>query len=100
MRVTGDFTQSFSASAYRAKTVRLHARVRGETDPAQLWISVDRPKGPGDRVVDRAVAPGDWTVANVLVHIDDDATLLNFGVSSPGHGRVSVDDVSLEILPH
>jgi hypothetical protein len=100
MRVTGDFIQSFSAAAYRSKTVKLRARVRVEGDPAQLWISVDRTKGAGDRVSDRAVAAGDWTVSTVSVHIEDDATLLNFGVSSAGHGHVYVDDVSLEILPH
>lgn len=100
MRVTGDFIQSFSAAAYRSKTVRLRARVRVEGDPAQLWISVDRTKGAGERVSDRPLAPGDWTASNVSVHVEDDATLLNFGVSSAGHGHIYVDDVSLEILPH
>jgi hypothetical protein len=99
IRVTGDFMQSFSAAAYHGKTVRLRARVRVESDAAQLWISVDRPKGPGDRITDRPVPAGDGSVTSVSVHVEEDATLLNFGISSPGHGRVSVEDVSLEILP-
>ena len=99
IRVTGDFMQSFSAAAYRGKNVRLHARVRAENDAAQLWISIDRPKGAGDRIADRPVPAGDGATTNVSSHVEEDATLLNFGVSSTGHGRVSVDDVSLEILP-
>jgi hypothetical protein len=99
IRVTGDFMQSFSAAAYRGKTVRLHARLRGENDSAQLWIGIDRPKGAGDRIADKPVPAGEGSVTTVSVHVEEDATLLNFGVSSTGHGRVSVDDVSLEILP-
>jgi tetratricopeptide (TPR) repeat protein len=99
IRVTGDFAQSFSAAPYRGKTVRLRARVRAESDAAQLWLSIDRPKGAGDRIADRPVQPGDGAATNVSAHVDEDATLLNFGVSSMGRGRVSLDDVSLEILP-
>jgi len=99
MRMTGDWDQNFTAAAYRGKNIRLHARVRVEAGEAQLWISVDRPKGAGDRVADRAVGAGDAVVTSVSTHVDDDATLLNFGVSSAGRGRVWVDDVSLEILP-
>jgi hypothetical protein len=99
IRVTGDFMQSFSAAAYRGQTVRLRARVRVENDAAQLWISIDRPKGAGDRITDHPVPAGDGSVTSVSAHVEDDATLLNFGVSTTGRGRVSVDDVSLEILP-
>jgi hypothetical protein len=94
--------QSFSAAAYRGKTVRLHARVRvenGDADShAQLWISVDRAKGAGERIMDRPVAPGDWTATIVSAHVEEDAALLSFGFSAAGHARISVDDVSLEIL--
>lgn len=102
MRVTGDWDQSFSAAAYRGKTIRLHARVKVENEEshAQLWISIDRPKGAGDRIADRPVAAGDWAITSVSAHVDEDATQLKVGVSSTGHGRVSVDDVSLEILAH
>jgi hypothetical protein len=99
IRVTGDFTQSFSAAAYRGKTVRLRARVRVEGDAdshAQLWISVNK---AGDRIADRPVALGDWTATSVSTHVDEDAVLFSFGVSATGHGRISVDDVSLEIAP-
>ena len=103
IRVSGDFMQSFSAAAYRGKTVRLHARVRvenGDADShAQLWISVDRAKGAGDRIMDRPVLQGDWSPTSVSAHVDEDATQLSFGVSGAGHERISVDDVSLEIAP-
>jgi hypothetical protein len=100
IRVTGDFSQGFSAAAYRGKTVRLRARIHVEGgDSAQLWLSVDRPKGSGDRVLDRPVPPGDWGTSSVSVRVDEDATDLNFGVAAAGRGRVSLKDVLLEVVP-
>jgi hypothetical protein len=99
IRVTGDFMQSFSAAAYRGKTVRLRARLKlDNADSSQLWMSIDRPKGPGERIVDKAVTGGDWTLSTVSSRVDEDATNLNFGIASAGRGRVSVEDVSLEVV--
>lgn len=99
IRVTGDFAQSFSAEAYRGKNIKLRARIKVDAGDAQLWLSIDRPKASGDRISDRPVPAGDGAATNVSAHVDDDATLLNFGVTSSARGHVSVDDVSLEILP-
>ncbi len=101
IHVTGDFfSQGFSAAAYRGKTVRLRARVLVEgADSVQLWLSVDRPKGAGEKVLDRPVAAGDWGVSSVSVRVDEDATDLNFGIVAAGRGRVSLKDVSLEVVP-
>ncbi len=99
LKVSGDFTQTFSAAAYRGKNVRLRAsvRVEGADSSAQIWLSVDRPKGAGDRVLAKPVFPGDWTASSLAIHVEDDASVLNFGIVQTGHGRVSVEDVSIEI---
>jgi hypothetical protein len=99
LQVSGDFTQTFSAAAYRGKTVRLHAsvRVEGADASAQVWLSVDRPKGPGERINTKPLPAGDRTPASVSVRVDEDATVFNFGITQMGHGRVSVEDVSIEI---
>jgi hypothetical protein len=99
LRVSGDFMQTFSAAAYRGKTVRLRAsvRVEGNDASAQVWLSVDRPKAAGDRINAKPVPAGDWTPSSVSVRVDDDANVFNFGIAQAGHGRVSVEDVSIEI---
>jgi hypothetical protein len=106
--------QSFSAAAYRGKTVRLRAWLRLEAsdpaDRAQMMLNVERPKGqPGfvDMMDDRPVRSTAWTRCELVARIDDDATFINFAVIavgrglaviSVGRGRVWVDDVSFEII--
>jgi hypothetical protein len=99
LRVSGDLMQTFSAAAYRGKTVRLRSsvRVEGIDASAQVWLSVDRPKASGDRVNAKPILAGDWTPSSIFVRVDDDANVFNFGIVQTGHGRVSVEDVSIEI---
>jgi hypothetical protein len=102
----GNLMQSFSAAAYRGKTVRLHAWLRvesaGPDDRAQMWLRVDRPNGQNgffDNMDDRPVTSGLWTDCEIAAVVDDDAQFLEFGISSIGRGRAWVDDVSLDIIP-
>jgi hypothetical protein len=102
----GNLMQSFSAVAYRGKTVRLRAWVRVEAgtpgDRAQLWLKVDRPNarvGFYDDMDDRPVRSAQWTSCEIVAEVDGDAQFLDFGVRSIGRGRVWVDDVSFEIVP-
>jgi len=114
-RAFGDLMQSFSAAAYRGKTVRLRAWLRVETafftpteihvdkgeDSAQLWMKVTRfNKLPGfsDNGDDHPVRSGDWQQREIVGRIDDDAQVISFGVMSIGGGRAWVDDVSFEII--
>jgi hypothetical protein len=97
--------QSFSAAAYRGKTVRLRAWLKLEAsdagDRAQMLLSVDRANrqsGFSDNMNDRPVRSAEWTRCEIVCPVDRDATFINFGVLAIGRGRVWVDDVSFEVV--
>jgi tetratricopeptide (TPR) repeat protein len=108
----GRLMQSFSAAAYRGKTVRLRAWLKVEAgapgDHAQIFLQV---QGPNRRSGTRAEKdlqanlseqafpnePG-WTMREVSGKVDKDAQFLEFGFSTFGHGRVWIDDVSFEVV--
>jgi hypothetical protein len=102
----GNLMQSFRASAYRGRTIRLRAWVRvespGPDDRAQMWLRVDRPNGKVGFLEDmdgRPVRAAEWTSCEIVAEIDNDAQFVDFGVKSMGRSRVWVDDVSFEIVP-
>lgn len=115
-RPVGYLMQSFSAAAYRGKTVRLRAWLRLEVyfpdarlgvrlpegqDSAQMWLNVERANrqnGFSDNMDDRPVRTSDWTRCEIVGRINDDARFIKFGVMSIGGGRVWVDDVSFEVI--
>jgi len=101
----GNLMQSFSAAAYRGKTVRLHAWLRLEAaakaDAAQMWLRVDRTNremGFFDNMQNRPVRSAAWTEAQIVGRIDDDAERINVGLMSIGGGRAWMDDVSFEVV--
>src|SRR5262249_61429130 len=70
--------QSFSAAAYRGKTVRLRAWLRLDAadpvDRAQIFLSVDR-AGRQTEFFDRMDSrSAEWTPCDIVSRIDDDAT--------------------------
>lgn len=98
--------QSFSARAYRGRTVAFRAWVRVEArspdDHAQMWLSVDRTndrKGFFDNMSDRPMRSSTWVTGEIVTRVDDDATFIKFGIMSVGRGRVWVDHVSFETVP-
>ena len=109
-RPFGNIMQSFSAAAFRGKTVRLRAWLRLEAaadgradaeDRAQMWLSVDRThrqSGFFDNGDSQPVRSAAWTAREIVTAIDRDAQFIDFGFMSIGRGRVWVDDVSFEIL--
>lgn len=92
----GGLEQTFNASAYRGKAVRLTAWIRVETgdpeDRAQMWLSVDKAEG----LTDQPVRSGEWTRCEIVTRVDEDATSIRFGFMSFGRGRAWVDDISIE----
>jgi hypothetical protein len=115
----GNLMQNFSAASYAGKTVRLRAWLRVDSffqanvgyrlpnlpnleDRAQLWMKVERANhktGFSDSMDDRPVRSADWTRAEIVGQIDEDAQFISFGVESTGGGRVWIDDVSFEVIP-
>lgn len=100
----GNLMQSFSAAAYRGKTVRLRAWLRlepsGPDDRAQMWLSVDRAddsKGFFDNMSDRPVRSSEWTQCEIQARVEPAATFIKFGVMSIGRGRVWVDHVAFDV---
>src|SRR5262249_6468767 len=96
--------QSFSAAAYRGKTVRLRAWLRWEGaapgDRAQLSLRVVRTNGQSglfDSSEERPVRSTYWTRREITSEIDRDAQFLDFVVSSIGKGRVWADEMSFEV---
>ena len=101
----GDMMQSFSAAAYRGKTIRLRAWMRVEAadtgDHGQMWLTVERPHGLdgfSDYMDDRPIRSAQWTQCEIVGQVARDAQFINFGFISNGKGRVWVDDVSFEVV--
>lgn len=113
----GNLYQSFSASAYRGKTVRLRASLRLETfltatgsvhtpadnggDSAQLWLLVEKAYGIplfSDNGDAHPVRSSEWTTVEIVARIEDDAQMIKFGVMSIGGGHALVDDVSFDVI--
>jgi len=102
----GNLMQSFVATAYRGKTVRLTAWLKleanGPDDRGQMWLGVDRSndrRGFYDNMNDRPVRSPDWTKCEIRARIDEDAKFIKFGVMVLGRGRVWVDGVSFDVIP-
>jgi hypothetical protein len=101
----GNLMQSFKATAYRGKVVRLSAWLRLDPDSpddhGQMWLSIDRSgdkKGFFDDMSDRAIHTTGWTLREIQARVDEDATFIKFGVMSIGRGRVWVDHVSFAVV--
>jgi hypothetical protein len=113
----GNLMQSFSAEAYRGKTVRLGAWLKIEQffpsaagplrfpdaeDRAQLWLRVVRTNsrvGFSDSMDNRPVRSSEWSWAEITAQIDEDAKTINFGVMSFGGAHAWIDGISFEVLP-
>jgi len=113
----GNLMQSFSAVAYRGKTVRLGAwlkiqgllfpsatgavRFPNDEDRAQLWLRVVRANsrvGFSDSMDNRPVRSSDWSWAEITAQIDEDAKTINFGVMSFGGARAWIDNITFDVV--
>jgi hypothetical protein len=117
-RPIGNLMQSFSAAAYRGRTVRVGAWLRVESllvspspaiglrlpdpeDRAQMWMTVERANrrnGFADYMEERPVRSQQWTHCEITGPVDEDAQFINFGFLSIGGGRVWIDDVTFDIV--
>jgi hypothetical protein len=90
--------QSFSAAAYRGKTVRLRAWMRVDrseaNDRGQAWLRTGQGKQD-----EQEVGAAEWGVREIVREIEPDAEFIDFGFSSVGRGTVWVDGVTFELVP-
>ncbi|MBZ5623170.1 MAG: hypothetical protein LAQ69_31290 [Acidobacteriia bacterium] len=102
----GNLMQSFDASPYRGKTIRLHAWLRVEPaargNRAQMWLRVDRENGQMgffDNMGNRPVTSGEWKECEIRGRVDHDAYVINIGVMALGKGRAWIDGIDFGIVP-
>ena len=101
----GSMTQSFDASPYRGKTVRLRAWMKVDRelpdDHGQMYMTISRANrrtGFFDNMDDRPVRANQWTQCEIVGAVDRDAQFIDFGFMSFGKGRVWVDGVTFEVV--
>jgi C-terminal processing protease CtpA/Prc len=99
--------QSFDATRFRGKRVRLRSAIRTEGNNkgrAQMWLRVDRKTEKGaaltgffDNMDDRPVVSDRWGYYTIDGIVSSDAATLNIGFLLYGSGKTWVDDVSIEV---
>jgi hypothetical protein len=99
----GTYMQVFDATEYRGKRLRLSAYVRSENvkNWAGLWMRVDRDKKPVafDNMQNRPItASGEWAQHSIVLDVDQQATVVAFGILLAGEGAVWIDDVQFDIV--
>jgi len=102
--IFGNLVQTFDATPWRGKAVRLRASMRvepGAGSHAQMWLRVDLAGGRTgffDNMGDRPVAPDRWTRCEISGEVAADATAIHIGVMSFGGSRVWIGDVTFEAM--
>jgi hypothetical protein len=106
----GTLMQSVLANRYVGTRVRLRASVKADDVGhwAGLWMRVDKAEGDNSRTLaidnmheehDRSLkGTTDWEDCQVVLDIPADATHIAFGVVLVGLGKVSISNVSFEIV--
>jgi hypothetical protein len=102
------FVQAIYADDYRGRTVTFRGQLRAAdlAGQAGLHLAVSGPPvGPlGAALLGHGssqAAPGssDWTWHEVTVPVPGEATVIRFGVSLPGHGRIELRGAELTPAP-
>ena len=97
--------QNIDAAPYRGKRVRYRASVRVARPGSfvGLALSVLRPEpkhaGFADAMNDRPIGAGDWTSYEIIGRVAPDAVRLWISLGVSGDADVTIDDVSLEVVP-
>ena len=96
----GTLMESFDATPYQGKKVRLRAWIRLEqktpSDHAQMLLRVGRPhflEGFLDNMADRPITSSEWRRYDILGEVAPDAETVRIGLMLYGLGRVSIGDV-------
>jgi hypothetical protein len=96
--------QAIAAEDYRGRTVTFHGQLRATDIAVQagLHLAVSRPPDEplGAPLLDHGsslTAPGssDWTWHEVMMPVPGDASVIRFGISLTGHGRIELRGAEL-----
>ena len=101
----GNLMQSFDATPYRGRRVRLSASVRvrgtGPSSRAQMWMRVDRAGGQigfFDNMFDRPISSSRWAEHRIIGDVEPDAQRINVGFMVFGPATAWIDSVSFEVV--
>lgn len=98
----GNLMTGFLTNKTRGKTIEISALLKSDGRArAQMWARVDRQDdamGFFDNMNDRPVLSTKWTRVSLRFRVDDDAVGLFYGVLTPDHGSIFVDDFKFRIL--
>ena len=100
----GTLMQTFEASSYRGKRIRMSGHVRAQEveDWAGLWLRVDGPKNEVlsfDNMQNRAVKGTlDWQKYEIVLDVPEAAEQIAFGLLLTGAGQVWMDDLKFEVV--
>jgi hypothetical protein len=103
----GTIMQTFSATHYTGKRVRLSASVKTQDvgSWAGLWMRVDDDSNPVkvlafDNMQTRALkGTTDWSPASVVLDVASNASSISFGILLDGQGKVWMSDLKFEPVP-
>lgn len=99
----GTLMQSFDATNYRGKRVRLSAFVRCKNVSrwSGLWMRIDAGSQmvSFDNMQDRPICGDqDWQSYDIVLNVPDDSTSISFGILLAGAGHVWLDDVQFAVV--
>jgi hypothetical protein len=93
--------QYFLAEKYRGRRLRFSGWIRSEniTASCSLWMRIDENTRLLIFAHSSALAgTNDWTQRQVVLDVDEEATLISIGVAIAGAGTAWISDIALEIV--
>ena len=101
----GTLMQSFSATDYRGKRLRLTAwaKAKDVKDWAGVWMRVDGSDAGKslafDNMQNRPIkGTKDWTRCDVVLDVPESATGIAFGILLSGEGKVWISDIGFQTV--
>ncbi len=101
--IDGSVFQSVNAIPFRGKKIKIKAHIRANLTlgTAHLWMRVlrnDSELGFYNLGEDSPVTKNQWQEVEILGTVDEQATLLRFGLLIMGKGKAYIDDVKVEVI--
>ncbi len=96
----GTIVQAFSAEAYAGERIRFSGFIKSrDVESAGLWLRVDSEKrgtvGFDNMQTRRITGTNNWYKYEIVLDVDDDASMITFGALLSGPGKIWIDDLTL-----